>query len=384
MDKNGENESGTSMRHKTQASNSQARCTPSEIHSLHNNRPDIANSSFTPKSELGIKSNTSFTSPSKVPHFAITCSTSVRCQITAMQDECEKLNIFTSHQGEWLKENEVEAMKADSAAISFSCGIKSPGAATSCVSAHLLFVDAEKCNQVGSLCSDSVPIVCQCARTWSFMKALCMGYWIIDAPRWLKACLREGEVADLTKFEVSRALGAPLNAAPTRARLSPRQVDNPFKSVLFDKCIFLLRNFDDENEVKRSGYYHRFAGKTEKDNVVFLVYFGGGFSIDYPQGDTEITLCENCRLLRTSLYKNSVAIINFNPSRNTVSGSKRKATSSKYMRCFICENNVTMPVDNHFRIPEISLHWLLDSVSSFEKKPFDRYYTNEVKSRSID
>lgn len=328
----------------------------------------------------------------RVPHFSITYSASVHCRTFSLQDECERQGIFSSHKGSWISSDALKASILDaspSSQPSPSSGVPSPAALCK-ISAQLLFVEAETCNQPLKQLSNSDPIICQCARTVSYMKALCMGYWIIDGPRWLRACIREGQVADLEKYEVSTSSGAPLNAAPTRARMSPRHEKNPLRSVLFSKYTFLLKNYDSHNKLQRN----HTPGRVGKSEAMFLIHFGGGEFVDFPPAEPGVDMYF-CKLCQETKFSQLQAIINFNPGKQQVSvGNKRKLDEGAYRRgllqCALCHKQKYSQAQSDKqsldKIPEITLHWLLDSVSSFEIKPFNSYLVKESKSnvRSID
>lgn len=263
---------------------------------------------------------------------------------------------------------------------------------SSVITTHLLLVEAETCHQ--PLTSSGVvrtsAVISQCPRTMSFMRALCLGHWVIDAPRWLKACLREGRNVDLTQFEVSRSVGAPLTFAPARARTSPRLQTDPMRSVLLDQCTILLKNFRATSKVN-----HKSGQSPRKRNVTigikdvsFFIHYGGGEVLDYPEEASGVCICESCKQLNHSLASNEILVLH-SGQVGKVAGKKRKQShvntaesdhvmTSSLVQCLNCHTNVVKSPQSQ-TIPEVTLAWLVDSICSFEKQPIDKYLMSTSK-----
>lgn len=296
-------------------------------------------------------------SPPAVPHFNIICSSSILRSCSVLQEECVKQGLLTIARGEWGATPALSSSSSES-------------------TTHLVLVEAEKCTQTAaknpSACPVQAPIY-QCKRTISFLKGMCKGYWILSGLQWLKACLDEGKVADLSRFEVSRCLGAPLTAAPTRARLSARHPRDPARSLFLDNCTFLLKNTD----TPAGGQQSLHTGLDARD-VAFMIHYCGGEARSFPKRAKRACLCSSChRYSSDGAITSPVIVINLRPV-NARQGRKRAEAPASPDRvlCHLCLKEQSSGTSTSPFL-EVDLLWLVDTVCSFEKRPFDSYYVQE-------
>jgi hypothetical protein len=327
----------------------------------------------------------SASAPPSIPHFSIICSSTVQAQSLLLLSKCEKLGLFSATRGSW-------EVIGDVVGTSSSSSTSSPTAAASMMSecvpvpaeitAHIVLLNSEKCTQSAKMSATSISngAIYQCRRTKTFLKGICMGYWIIDGPRWLRACVTEGKVVALSKFEVSMCEGGSLSAAPSRARLAPRNMLDPRRSMLFDQCTFLLKNLESS-----SRQLH--AGSLRRQDVLFMIHYCGGKSCAFPENAESSYLCDSCHFHQpdtTDNYiENSIMVINFKPGASeSAVGKKRKHDTTGLVstsahggggRCCVCCKAAAGSPCRLLPFPEVGFTWLLDSISSYEKKPFDDY-----------
>ena len=343
--------------------------------------------------------------PTTIPHFSIIYSSSLLFGETkSLQAQCEQRGLFTAVKNNWWVLGDQKPLPASSTAQTMTSPQAPP-------TAHLVLLEAEACahfvkKRESSL--NTAPVthtttvgggVYQCARTLSFLKGLCLGYWLIDGPRWLRACLLEGQVADLARFEVALCRGAPPCAAPTRARLAPREVDSAqpdghSRSKLFEHCTFLLKR-PTANSSSSSSSSAAIVGLGSGD-ISFMLYSGGGAVHTFPRGADSACLCDACDRHNNSsppsqsMSTSSVIVLNLlKDDLNKIVGAKRKKKDgareggggSVIAKCYLCHKTVSSAsisasssLAPHLKsFPEVGLQWLLDSICTFDKKPLDNY-----------
>ena len=318
-----------------------------------------------------------------IPHFSVVCSSGISNEVKMLLTHCEKQGLFTISRTEWLAiHNDITLPTECDKPISPGSDddhpqvISSPSVIPVKKVVCVVLVEAELCNQQVEQTNTLVPPVRQCKRTLSFLKGICMGYWIVDALRWLRACCDTGFAVDLEEYEVSRCIGAPLSAAPRRARMSPRHMQGPLRSNLFAKYSFLFKN-EFVAKKPRTGASIKYT--LDLRDISFMAYFCGGTILSLPSDVRRFCLCVACQKENRPSNSNAenAIVLNFKPATYGYVGRKRKSPEEESIldksnpKCYLCckESNSSETTT----LPEVDLNWLLDSISSYEVKPIGNY-----------